>query len=184
MEIKGTAVKSIPEYVKRNHTSEYANWIRSLSPASQQIANGISSATWYSMKDAAVEPSTKVGELFFNNDIKKGAWELGRFSADIALHGVYKLYVKFSSPGHIIARASRIFSAYYRPSKMEVTEQKSNSVQLIMTQFDQPSDVIEYRIAGWMERALEISGCKGVQVKIPESLTTGGVKTIFECSWN
>lgn len=184
MEIKGTAVKSIPEYVKVNYTSEYANWVRALPQASQVIANGVSSATWYSMKDAAVEPSRKVGELFFNNDIKKGAWELGRFSADIALHGVYKLYVKFSSPGHIISRASRIFSAYYRPSKLETAEHKSNSVKLIMSQFDQPSDVIEYRIAGWIERALEISGCKSVNVKITESFTTGGSKTVFECNWN
>lgn len=184
MEIKGTAVKSIPEYVKRNHTSKYADWIRSLPQASQLIANGVSSASWYSMNDAAVEPSKKVGELFFNNDLKKGAWELGRFSADIALHGIYKLYVKFSSPGHIISRASRIFSAYYRPSQMETTEQKSNSVKLIMTQFDQPNDLIEYRIGGWIERALEISGCNGIDVKITESLAKGNNKTVFECNWN
>ncbi|MDA3893716.1 MAG: hypothetical protein PF517_18795 [Salinivirgaceae bacterium] len=184
MEIKGTAVKSIPEYVKQNHTSEYVNWMRALSTESQQIANGVSSATWYSMKDAAIEPSKKVGELFFNNDLKKGAWELGRFSAEIALHGVYKLYVKFSSPGHIISRASRIFSAYYRPSKMETSGQKSNSVKLVMTQFDYPSDVIEYRIAGWIERALEISGCKGIKVEIPESFTKGDTRTVYECSWS
>lgn len=184
MEIKGTAVKSIPEYVKRNFTSEYANWIRALSPASQQIANSVSSAGWYSMTDAAVEPSKKVGELFFNNDLKKGAWELGRFSADIALNGIYKLYVKFSAPGHIISRASRIFSAYYRPSKLETADLKSNSVKLLMTQFDQPSDLIEYRIAGWVERALEISGCKGVDVNITKSLAKGDNQTVFECSWS
>ncbi len=184
MEIKGTAVKSIPDFVKQNYTDQYVNWVRALSPESQSIVNNVSSAAWYSVKLAAIEPSEKVGELFFNNDIKKGAWELGRFSADVALHGIYKLYVKFSSPGHIISRATRIFSAYYSPSKMETTDLKSNSVKLIISQFDLPSEVIEYRIGGWVERALEISGCSGVDVKITESFTRGHSKTVYECSWN
>ena len=183
MEIKGTAVKSIPEYVKQKHTSEYANWVKALPEKSQQVLSSVTAVGWYPIKDAAIIPSEKVSELFFNNDHKKGGWELGRFSADIALHGVYKLYVKFSSPGHIISRASRIFSAYYSPSKMEATDRLSNSVHLVMTEFDMPSEVIEYRIAGWMERALEISGCKGVEVNIIESFTKRDKRTIFKCSW-
>lgn len=184
MEIKGTAVKSIPEFVKQKYASRYADWVKSLSPESQQIINNVSSATWYSLKDAAIEPTQKVAELFFNNDFKKGALELGRFSADIGLHGVYKLYVKFSSPGHIISRASRIFSAYYSPTKMETDDLKTNSVNLVISQFDLPSEVIEYRIAGWVERALEISGCKGIDVKITESFTKGNTRTVYECKWN
>ena len=97
---------------------------------------------------------------------------------------IYKLYVKFSSPGHIISRASRVFSAYYNPSKMEVAEHRAKSVKLIMTAFDQPSDVIEYRIAGWIERALEISGCSGIVVEIPESFNKSNERTVFDCSWN
>jgi len=183
MEIKGTAVKSIQEFVKQRYTSEYAKWVKSLPMASQQVLDSVSSAGWYSLNDAAIVPSKKVGEIFFNNDIKKGSWELGRFSADLALHGIYKLYVKFSSPGHIISRASRIFSAYYSPSTMITTDQKPNSVKLFITEFDTPSEVIEYRIAGWVERALEISGCKGIDVQITESLTQGKSKTVYDCSW-
>ncbi len=183
MEIKGTAVKSIPEYVKQKHPNEYVSWIRSLPEDSSQIMNSVTSVGWYPLKTAAIVPSAKVGEMFFNNDLKKGAWELGRFSADIALHGIYKLYVKFSSPGHIINRASRIFSAYYSPSKMEAADRLTNSVKLIMTQFDMPSDVIEYRIAGWIERALEISGCKGADIEVIESFTRGDAKTVFQCKW-
>ena len=183
MEIKGTAVRSIPEYVKQKHPNEYVAWIKSLPEESQKIMSTVTAVGWYPLKEAAIIPSAKVGEMFFNNDTKKGAWELGRFSAEIALHGIYKLYVKFSSPGHIITRASRIFSAYYAPSKIESADQLANSVKLIMTQFDMPSDVIEYRIAGWVERALEISGCKGVDVEVVESFTKGNTRTVFQSKW-
>jgi len=184
MEIKGTAVKSIPEYVKQKHPDDFLNWVKALSPKSQEIMSVAHTNEWYSLKDAAIDPSKKVGEMFFNNDIKKGAWELGRFSAEMALNGIYKIYVKLSSPSHIVTRGSRVFAAYYAPSKMDVVKIRENLVKLTMTDFNPPSDVIEYRIAGWMERALEISGCKSVDIKIVKSLTKGDPNTIFECSWN
>jgi predicted RNA-binding protein YlqC (UPF0109 family) len=183
MEIKGTAVKSIPEFVKIKYPGEYAKWMKSLPPESQQIMNTLSSANWYPITEGAITPTLKVGVLFFNGDTKKGAWELGRHSAEISLHGIYKVYVKFSSPGHIISRAGRIITAYYRPSQMEVADRKANSVKLIMTKFDMPSEVIEHRIGGWIEKALEISGCNGVEVKVSESLTKGSTKTVYDCSW-
>lgn len=184
MEIKGTAVKSIPDFVKEKYPSEYANWIKALPPESLKIMTSVRSTDWYPLKDAAIIPSELVGNLFFNNDPNKGAWELGRYSATVALRGVYKLYVKFSSPGHIISRASRIIAAYYSNSVLEVGERRNNSVQIIITKFDMPSAVIEARIGGWMESALEISGCKGVEVEISKSLSKGDLNTIIECSWN
>jgi hypothetical protein len=184
MEIKGTAVKSIAEYVKSNFTDKYGVWYKALPDQSKEIIDNISSAKWYPLNDAAVVPTRKIGEVFFDFDTKKGAWESGRHSANVALNGVYKLYVKMSSPGHIIARAGRIIAAYYNPSKMEVVERNPKSVKLSLTNFENSSDVIEYRIAGWMQRALEISGCKDVEILIPQSLTRGDNETIFECRWS
>lgn len=183
MEIKGTAVKTIPEFVKENFTSRYVEWIKALSEDSREIATGVKTSTWYPMDLGGVALTQKVGELFYAGNIKQCSWELGRYSADVALNGIYKLYVKVSSPGHIISRASRVFSAYYKPSTMQVAEHRAKSVKLIMTAFDQPNVVIEYRIAGWIERALEISGCKDVVVEIPKSLTKGHEHTTFACNW-
>lgn len=183
MEIKGTAVKTIPEFVKENYSPRYAEWIKSLPEPCREIALNVKSSAWYPLDQGGIELTQKVGLLFFDGDVKKGAWELGKYSADVALNGIYKLYVKVSSPGHIIARASRVFSAYYKPSKMQVAEHRAKSVKLIMTAFDQPNDLIEYRIAGWIDRALEISGCENVTVDITESFTKGNEQTVFYCTW-
>lgn len=184
MEIKGTAVRSIPEFVKEKYPSEFANWMKALPPESLKILTTVRSTDWYPLKDAAIIPSEQVGKFFFNNDPNKGAWELGRYSASVALRGVYKLYVKFSSPSHIISRAGRIIAAYYSNSVLEVGEKRDKSVQLIITRFDMPSAVIEARIGGWIESALEISGCSNIEVEIPKSLSKGDTNTVIECKWS
>jgi hypothetical protein len=44
-------------------------------------------------------------------------------------------------------------------------------------------EVIENRIAGWMQRAVEISGCRHVAVKTDKSLTKQESYTEFKVSW-
>ncbi len=184
MQIKGTAVKSIGDYVRKEFPSRYNEWLTSLPLSSfKVIKDGVNIAEWYPMREAAIIPTTRLGELFFQ-DAKKGAWECGRFSADVALTGVYKLYVKFATPGHIVERASRVFAAYYQPTELVTTNFKSKSVDVIIKKMAQPHPIVEYRICGWMERALEISGCKGIKIDIPKSLTSGAVETVFSISWD
>lgn len=183
MEVKGTAIKSISEYVKKNYKDRYYDWLNTLPEESKKIMkDGIYATDWYPLEVAAVIPTKMVGEMFFN-DAKKGAWESGRYSAELGLTGVYKLYVRMSKPGHIIARAGKIFSTYYRPSTIIIENETANTVDLTITEFETPNEVIDYRIAGWMEKALELSGCEDVVVNITESLAKGGAKTTFNMSW-
>ena len=183
MQIKGTAVKSIGDFVRKEYPYRYNEWLSSLPLVSYKIIkDGVNVSEWYPMHEAAIIPTTRVGELFFQ-DQKKGAWECGRYSADVALTGVYKLYVKFASPGHIIDRASRVFAAYYQPSELITANFKDKSIEVIIKKMPLSHPVIEHRIAGWMERALEISGCKGIRIEIPKSLTKGALETVFAISW-
>ena len=183
MEVKGTAVESIPLFVKEKFGERYEEWLNSLPPKSREImTKPILAAIWYPLEEAFIIPTLKICELFYNGDLR-GAWEAGRFSADFALRGIYKVFVKIGSPGFIIDRASAIFSNYYRPSKMEVVERGKNRAVLHITEFGKPHIVVEYRIAGWIERALEISGCKDLKITITKSLTRGDKYTEIVGEW-
>ncbi len=183
MEIKGVAVKSIPDYIKKEYPDKYSEWMSTLPLNSKKVfLDGIISNQWYPIEEAAILPTQKMGELLFN-DPKKGAWESGKYSAEAALTGIYKIYVKLSSPTHIINRASRIFQAYYRPAEIKTSNAKSNSVEVHITKFSKPDEVIEYRIGGWILRALELSGCIGVEVVIDKSLTKGDNETRYLINW-
>lgn len=184
MKIKGTAVRSINDFVKKKFPDKYGDWLNSLPNESQdQYKSGLKSNEWYEMDVVAIQPTEKIGELFYN-DTKKGAWESGRFSAKTALSGIYKLYVMASKPAHIIERANRIFAAYYQGAEMSSKQISKHEVTITIERFLEPNDVIECRIAGWIECALEISGCKDVDVKINKSMVKGDSQTVYNVNWN
>jgi len=183
MEVKGTAVRSTPLFVRKQFGQRFDEWTGSLSDKSAEIMKSkVETDLWYPLQEAFVEPTRKICDLFFDGD-KRGAWELGRSSADYALWGLYRLFVRIGSPGHMIKRASTIFSTYYRPSDMRATETEPKKAVVQITLFPEPEELVELRIGGWMERALEISGCSGVQMHITKSLTRGDDLTEFVGEW-
>ena len=43
--------------------------------------------------------------------------------------------------------------------------------------------MIEYRIAGWIEKALELSGCEDIKIRITKSMTKGDAISEYKVSW-
>ena len=185
MEVKGTAVKSIKEFVDHNYSSQKKEWINALSEKSQAIMNdAIFANNWYPMKEAAVEPTRVLARLFFNSDEEKAARESGKYSAEKGLKGVYKIFVMIAKPSYIMQRAGRLFSSYYSPSDISVVNSHDKGMTLHITKFPEPEEIIEHRIAGWCERALEFTNCKNVKADITKSLAKGDSVTEIVISWN
>jgi hypothetical protein len=184
MEIKGTAVIAIRDFVKTNHKEKFSEWLDLLPDDSKQIfIEAIDSSKWYPLDIGGVIPTRKIAEAFYNSDYQGGAWSAGNFSADKALTGIYKIFVKASTPSYIVQRASRVFATYYRPCEMTITSKTENGVTLEITNMTTSDEVIEYRIAGWMQRALEISGATNIQIKFSKSITKGDNLTEMVLSW-
>lgn len=184
MEIKGTAITAIRDHVKSNFPDRYAEWINALPESSKDIFSGaIDSSKWYPLDEGGILPTKNTADLFFNGDYQRGALEAGKFSAEEALTGIYKLFVKASSPGYIIQRASRVFASYYQPCKMEVLEKTDSTVLVEISDMTRSDIVIEYRIAGWIEKALEISGARHVVVEFKKSIARGDSVTQFAIRW-
>ncbi len=185
MEVKGTAVKSIKDYVEIKYHSRYKEWLQTLPESSLEIMNNnIYANSWYPMKDGAVEPTKAIAKMFYNNDHKRAALEAGRYSAETGLKGVYKIFVRIAKPGYLMQRASRVFTSYYSPTEISVTDSHDKGLTLHITKFPNPEEVIEYRIAGWCERALEFTNCKNVKSNITKSLTKGDDLTEIVITWN
>ena len=184
MEIKGSAVKSIIQFVKNNYNSQYNEWLNSLSDDSKKVMkNPVLSSSWYPIETAFIEPTENLGQMFFNNP-EKGAWISGNYSAEMALKGVYRIFIKASSPNFILKRAAKVFSTYYRPCEMKVKNPGEKSAILQITKFETPNVVVEHRIGGWIEKAMELSGCKNIKLEITKSMSKGDDITEFFANWN
>ncbi|MFC1678197.1 hypothetical protein ACFLZ9_00490 [Patescibacteria group bacterium] len=184
MEVKGGAIKDTPEFIKENFGEDaYHAWLDSLSDASKKIfTSQILVSAWYPIEPADIEPNKKIIELFYRGD-PRGAKEVGRYAADKILTGIYKAFVKLGSPSFIISKASAIMVTFYKPSKLEIKEKSEKHVIVRITEFEQMTEILEYNFAGFMERALEICGCKNVEIKIITSLAKGGPYSEFESTW-
>lgn len=184
MDVKGTAVATLPLFIKHKFSDNGFNqWLNALSPEAKEVfSHQVMATSWFPLKSILVEPTQKMCTLFYNGNAR-GAWENGRFSADHALKGVYKIFIKLGSPEFLIKKASTILPTYYRPCTMELVSNQSQSAQVRITEFKEIDPTIEARIGGWIERALEISGCKDVKVSISQSLTTGKDYSEFCITW-
>ena len=90
------------------------------------------------------------------------AWELGRFSAETGLKGIYKVFFKMADISFIIKRAPHVWSSYYDSGTMQVLVAEPNKAIMRIAGFDQPSAILCDRVLGWMERTVEMSGGKHV----------------------
>ncbi len=184
MQVKGEVLVSLPLFIlKKFGKQEYERWLKYLLPEAKAIySTPINKSDWYPIRSALIEPTNMICKLFYSKNLK-GAFECGRFSAEYGLKGLYKVLVKLSSPDVLINRASKIMRNYYQPSEIEVVARGKNSSKLRIAVFPEMTECIEQRIAGWMQRAVEISGSSRVDVKIPYSLTKNDPFTEFDITW-
>jgi hypothetical protein len=183
LEAKGTAIRSTPVFVSQRFPARYREWLDAMSePARQIVSNPILVNQWYPLRDAFVEPTRAMCDLFFDGRLA-GAWEAGRFSADLALKGLLKLFVKVGTPSFLMSRTSVLFSLYYRPMEAHLEEGGSRRAVIQVTRFADPHAAVEHRMGGWMQRALEINGCKEVRLEVTRSLARGDALTEFVGTW-
>jgi len=184
MKVKGSVVSSINKFVKGNFPNRYKDWKAKLPASSQQIYNDVIAATqWYDVQPAAIEPTRLIADMFYDRNAKQAAWESGRHSAEDALTGIYKVFVLISTPAFMMSRAGKILASFYDRAVIKVVENRSKGMTLHITEFPGADQILEHRIAGWIQKALEICGCKEVQIQIPKMISKGQEITEFVIEW-
>lgn len=186
VEVSGLAVKTIPIFIKENFGEEgFGRWTNKLdSKTANLYKNTILVNSWYDIQNIFVKPLEILCEMFYNGD-KKSAWQLGRFSADFGLKGVLKAFIKIGSVNYFIKRSVVVMPNYYKPIVMTVPVNEKGYALLRIKEFPEISELVEYRIGGWMERALEIATSSDtIDVKIAKSLANNDDCTEFEVRWS
>lgn len=184
MKVKGSAIETLPLFVREKFGDEgHDKWFDTLSSeARDAFTKKILSSAWYPLKEMFIDPTRQVCDLFYNGN-HKGAWENGRYSAEKSLKGIYKVFIRIGSVHFLIKKASTILPTYYEPSRIEIKDVSDNSTILHITQFEEADVIIDNRIGGWIERAMEICGCKTTDIKITKSLAKGDPVTEIHVKW-
>jgi hypothetical protein len=184
MEVKGTALKTTRDFIKTQFPDQYDKWLDSLTPESRKIFTSTLDATaWYPFREGYKIPVNKIIELCYNKDLKTGGDRLGNYSAETALKGFYKVFLLIASPQFLMQRASKIFTTFYNPSKVEAEITGPYSAILRVLEFEDIDEAVEYRIAGWIKKALELANCREAGYEIRKSMAKGDGVTEIHFSW-
>ena len=184
MKVKGTVLSSSRSFVKENFSNRYKDWLNGLPVKSREIlANPIMASEWYDVEDGLIEPTRSVAMMFYNGDVSKAAWEMGRHSAEVGLTGIYKVFVLIATPQFMIKRGGKILSSFYQPSVLSTGNERPKGVDVVIAEFGRSSEITECRIGGWMEKALEICRVKNISVDKRKSLARGDDQTIYVVNW-
>jgi hypothetical protein len=184
MQVKGTSIITTRDFVKEKFPSHYNDWIKSLPAESKKLYEGaVRVSDWFEIKQAYYDPMNKIIEQFYNSNAQKGGEDLGRFSAKVALTGMYKVFLFVATPQYLMKRASRMVETFYTPSEVEVTEVSSKVVVMKIKKFDGITKTLEFRFAGWCVKALELCNCKNITYRITSHISSGHPTTTIEYKW-
>lgn len=184
MQVKGTSIITTRDFVKEFYPEKFNEWVKTLPANSKKIYEGaVKVSEWYDIKDAYYIPMDSIVEKFFNYNAQKAGEDMGKFSAKVALTGIYKVFLLVASPQYLIKRASKMMETFYIPSEVEVIENGSNGAILKIKKFEGLTKVLEYRFAGWIIKALEFCNKKNITYKITSHISTGQPTTNIEFKW-
>jgi len=184
-QVKGTGVAPVPAFVESRFGEEgLSRLLESLPEETREILSGpCHPGEWYPLEQAFIEPTRAVCELFYDGD-PRGAWDCGRYSADFSLGGVYGILVELGTINTLVDRAGNVISLYYSQSKLVVVRNAESEAVLRLTEFPGVVDLVENRIGGWIERAMELSGCLGARVEVTSRMSAGDEHTEYEMTWD
>lgn len=168
---KGTTVVILKKYITELHGSEgYDRWLKSLPPKSQDIyRQQLLVSSWYPFEDAVQKPMAIMDQIFYGGTTE-GNWKEGRYAAENDLHGVYRAFVRMASPQFLMRNTASIWSSYYAETEAQLVEGKKDGAVLVLKGIEPACLHFDKHVGGWVERALEICGCKqiGIAITNPE----------------
>jgi hypothetical protein len=180
--IKGTVlVDTINAINTRAGDAALTKIIGNLSSESRAIfEKPVQPSNWYSL-DAFVE----LLEVSIRDAAGGDRSILAKRSEQIVerqLRGVYKVFVKFGSPGFIINRISAVHATYFRGVQI-IPEIDANRAIIRYMGFERQHAIMQETILGFFRKALEISGAKDVTLKFTVPITQGAAYSELEITW-
>ncbi len=150
MNIKGTAVRAMINYINSHYSDHYEKWLSNLPADSKRLFyQTILPSEWYPLYEAAIQPVIALAQLVGKTE-EEIAYEVGRYSAQEALTGVYKFFASLAKPAYIIKRASIMFSTYYDPIDVDYELLDPRKVMLIFGKHKHNEVLIYQRVKGWI----------------------------------
>ena len=183
--IKGVSIKSTVEFLKvRLGEAGLAKLIEGMTAdEAATLKDSILPSSWYEFSLLRKLMTLAEGKVALPPG-RSLAWELGRFSAEEALRGIYKLFFKVADMGFIVKKAAYLFPTLYDSGELELVESRPNGAIMRIKNFDEPCQEFCDRMQGWMERTVELTGRKHATIEHPKCRVRGDAYCEYHGRWD
>jgi len=163
--VKGSALASRILWVSLNHgKSGVARLAAAVGPDLRALIEGrVTRSAWYPF-ERFVELNEQIDRMFGAGDLAL-VKELGRYGADANLTTIYRLFYKVGTVQWLLARASRLWGLHYDAGRLIVRAPGGREVEFEIVDYDTPHPTHCLSVGGWIERSVELSGGKDVQLE-------------------
>jgi hypothetical protein len=109
--------------------------------------------------------------------------EMGRYSAEVNLPTLYRIFYKLGSPAFILKRAARLWELHYSSGELEVVEVPGGARCRIVG-FETPHQAHCLSVLAWAERSVELSGGRVSAARELTCRAAGDAECTMEVLWS
>ncbi|MCC6554149.1 MAG: hypothetical protein IT372_14180 [Polyangiaceae bacterium] len=156
--VKGAAVTARVRFVReRFGEGALADLLGALQPdARAAIEERILPQAWVPY-DLYIDLNVAIDRLFGAGDLRL-CYELGRYSAEVNLPTLYKLFYRLGTPMFVFEKAARVWRLHYDSGVLVPIEEGPKLVRLRVEDFQRPHRAHCLSVLGWAAKSIELSG--------------------------
>lgn len=135
-----------------------------LEPGDRELLRGVSAVGWYPIEPIlryhhALEGLYGRGEGGF-----EVCEQLGEFSAEWAIKGILKVFIRFRSPQFLMEKNGAVWTRYHDTGRWEVASDEPNHIVGRLHDFAVCDPAFCARLRGWIRGAVKMTGGDNPQV--------------------
>ena len=184
MNVKGATILSSINYVKDKFGDAGLDKIKkSLTDEEKEILSGIIlQSNWYPF-ELYLNLTQKIDMLLGIGDLSVSK-DLGKYEAENDLKTIYRIFYVLGSPEFIIKQSAKVFGTYFDGGDLRIASSGKNDVTAELYNFPSLDQEVLHRIAGFMEKTLELSGGKDPKAVVRIELRDNQKIPVFICHWD
>ena len=157
--------------------------LQRLPAADRKVLEGvIMPIGWYPV-ELNLRLDDAIAEALSPKDRAKAFVAMGRASAEENLQGPHHVFIRKGDPHFLLSHAPEIYRLYYAVGSRTYEKTGARSAVLRTVGAEGVTEADCLTIIGWHQRAIEMSGGRGVCVEHPKCRARGKGYCEYLCSW-
>jgi uncharacterized protein (TIGR02265 family) len=182
--IKGSVlITRLNLLMKQGGTGRLQQVLQRLPPADRKVLEGvIMPIGWYPL-GLNLRLDAAIADTLSPRDRDKAFVEMGRASAEENLNGPHHVFIRKGDPHFLLSHSPEIYRLYYAVGSRAYEKTGPRGAVLRTVGAESVTEADCLTIIGWYERAIEMSGGRGVRVEQTKCRARGNGHCEYHCAW-